>query len=156
MKIGSRAGSPHSLRSATVAFPVDGRSCQGFGKHSSELGEHGRRQRFRTRFAFTDVYFSGTAYIKFQKDVLTPLAELHPECEFQGFWMREEVGFEVSARLEGYPTLRLPRKTTSSNVNNKFFTVTFAIGDDPERILEATVGEPIYVFDENGIIQTCR
>ncbi len=47
------------------------------------------------RFAFTEVFFSGSAVRKLLNDVIEPLARLHTDCQFKGFWLRETLGFEA-------------------------------------------------------------
>ena len=108
----------------------------------------------KRRFAFTEVFFSGSAVQKLQKDVIKPLARLHPECQFKGFWLREELGFEtIEAELAGgkRPAL-VPDPTAPSNVRNELFDVPFAVGDDAKRIIDSTTAEPLFIYDAEGHI----
>ena len=111
----------------------------------------------KTRFAFTDVYFSGSAYNLVQKEVMRPLAEAHPNCKFGGFWMRSQVGFEIGGFEVGSgvgPVLELPAGETKvvSNLSNEFYEVPYVLGEDVGRIRDATVAEPVYVFDSTGSV----
>jgi len=113
------------------------------------------------RFAFTDVYFSGGSYNTFQ-GMIERIARKYPNCRFQGFWMREQVGFEIAAGDAG-PVLRVPKDPGLRNVTNSSAPVPFVIGDDADRILqalesgapdlEAIASEPIYIFDSSGAVQ---
>jgi hypothetical protein len=112
-----------------------------------ELIAQGKR-----RFAFTEVYFSGSAVNKLQNDVMYPLARAYPECEFRGLWIRERLGFESPAVAGGGRPVIPPDPRARSNVKNSVFDVPFAIGDDAKRIIESTAAEPVYIFDAEGRI----
>jgi hypothetical protein len=105
----------------------------------------------KRRFAFTEVYFSGSAVRKLQKDVILPLARAHPECQFRGLWVRESLGFEtVAVGSERAPIVFDP--SLPSNVVNEPFYVPFAVGDDAARIIESTAPEPVFIFNSEGNI----
>jgi hypothetical protein len=108
------------------------------------------------RFAFTEVYFSGSAVRKLIKDVIRPLARAHPECQFRGLMVRESLGFETvetaaAAGAAGRAPLAVD-PTLPSNVVIEPFHVPFAVGDDAARIIQSTKPEPVFIFDREGRI----
>jgi hypothetical protein len=107
------------------------------------------------RFTFTDVYFSGSQAAGLQKSVIAPLAKAHPECQFQGLWLRESLGFEQLQGATGVgagqkAVLAPPKVGSAGNVTNKIHEVPFALGDDAARIIESTRPETIYIRDSAG------
>lgn len=60
----------------------------------------------KKRFAFTEVYFSGTAVNTIYKYVIKPLSEQYPDCQFKGFWLHEGTPDEAKAALQGTDGLR--------------------------------------------------
>jgi hypothetical protein len=108
----------------------------------------------RWRFAFTEVYFSGSAVNKVRNDVMFRLAERYPECQFRGFWVRESLGFETRGGIAagtGRPAL-VPDPRAPANLVEESFPVPFAVGDDAARLIERGTREPIYIFDSEGRI----
>src|SRR6266540_4333630 len=110
----------------------------------------------KKKFAFTDVYFSGSTFDKLNKDVLEPLAKRHRDCEFRGFWLRERIGFErlkpqrVPIEL-GLPDVRQPSDAIP-NLVNRPIAVPFAVGDDAAILIEGRAVESVYVYDRDGVI----
>src|SRR5262249_19589181 len=94
----------------------------------------------KRRFAFTEAFFSGGEVGKLQKDVIKPLADSHPECQFKGFWLREALGFETveAVAAGGRRPALVPDPRAPQNVTSEVFDVPFAVGEDAKRIIEST------------------
>jgi hypothetical protein len=104
----------------------------------------------KKRFAFVDVIFSQSAVNQLNNEVIEPLARVHSDCEFRGFFLREALGYEL--RVSPTDSQILPSPGGHWNILNKAYDVPFVVGEDAEALLNATGHDPIFVFDSEGRI----
>jgi len=95
----------------------------------------------KKRFAFTEVYFSGTAVNTIYKYVIKPLSEEHPDCEFKGFWLHEGTEAEGKTALQGTDGLR---------EHSEVFSTPFILGEDVEDVLSYNSSHPLFIADVNN------
>lgn len=95
----------------------------------------------KKRFAFTEVYFSGTAVNTIYKYVIKPLSEQYPDCQFKGFWLHEGTTEEATAALQG---------TDGLKEKSEVFSTPFILGEDVEDVLSYNSSHPLFIADVNN------
>ena len=95
----------------------------------------------KKRFAFTEVYFSGTAVNTIYKYVIKPLSEQYPDCQFKGFWLHEGTVAEGKAALQG---------TDGLKEHSEVFSTPFILGEDVEDVLSYNSSHPLFIADVNN------
>ncbi len=95
----------------------------------------------KKRFAFTEVYFSGTAVNTIYKYVIKPLSEQYPDCQFKGFWLHEGSVAEGKAAIQGTEGLR---------DHSEVFSTPFILGEDVEDVLSYNSSHPLFIADVNN------
>jgi hypothetical protein len=159
------AGGSHELAGKVRKMPVHLASAKATGPDKDgKYDGPAMRAQFEQlikdgarNIALVDVYMGGPTARSLRNQIFLPLAQAHPEVNFETHWVRETMGFEGQGQAGGtvlQPNAGNVRPGTpgASQVTTSETNVRMALGDDMQVAFDPQSREPITIFDNQGRI----